>query len=51
MARFYVPAGLAHEYGVSVRVAWHALEMLAANRYVHQPGRFAPYTVTWRAVS
>lgn len=37
---------LAQEYGVSVRVAWHALAMLAANRYVHQPGRFAPYTVT-----
>ncbi len=42
-------ADLAEEYGVSVRVAWHALAMLAANRYVHQPGRFAPYTVTWRA--
>jgi DNA-binding GntR family transcriptional regulator len=40
---------LAHEYGVSVRVAWHALAMLAANRYVLQPGKFAPYTVTWRA--
>lgn len=25
----------------SVRVAWHALAMLAVNRYVHQPGRFA----------
>jgi DNA-binding GntR family transcriptional regulator len=40
---------LAQEYGVSIRVAWHALAMLAANRYVHQSGRFAPYTVTWRA--
>ena len=40
---------LTHEYGVSVRVAWHALAMLAANRYVHQPGKFASYTVTWRA--
>ena len=43
--------GLAHKYGVSVQVAWHALAMLAANRYVHQPGRFAPYTVTWQAAS
>jgi DNA-binding GntR family transcriptional regulator len=42
---------LAQEYGVSVRVAWHALAMLAANRYVQQPGRFAAYTVTWQAVS
>ena len=40
---------LAQQYGVSVRVAWHALAMLAANRYVHQPGRFIPYVVTWRA--
>lgn len=40
---------LAQEYGVSVGVAWHALAMLAANRYVHQPGGFAAYTVTWRA--
>ena len=42
---------LAQKYGVSVRVAWHALAMLAANRYVQQTGRFAPYTVTWRAAS
>jgi len=41
---------LAQKYGVSVRVVWHALAMLAANRYVHQSGRFAPYTVTWQAV-
>jgi DNA-binding GntR family transcriptional regulator len=47
-----MPAGaLAAEYQVSVRVAWHALEMLAANRYVDQPGRFASYAVTWRAAS
>ena len=32
-----------------MRVAWHALAMLAANRYVQQIGKFAPYTVTWRA--
>ena len=45
-----LPAGaIAAEHQVSVRVAWHALEMLAANRYVDQPGRFACYTVTWRA--
>jgi DNA-binding GntR family transcriptional regulator len=42
-------ASLAQDYGVSMRVAWHALAMLAANRYVHQSGRFAPYAVTWRA--
>ena len=42
---------LAAEHQVSVRVAWHALEMLAANRYVHQPGRFASYTVTWQTAS
>jgi DNA-binding GntR family transcriptional regulator len=40
---------LAQEHGVSVRVAWHALAMLAANRYVSQQGRFAAYTVTWQA--
>jgi DNA-binding GntR family transcriptional regulator len=44
-------ADLAEEYGVSVRVVWHALEMLAANRYVHRPGRFAPYAVTWQETS
>jgi DNA-binding GntR family transcriptional regulator len=40
---------LAQKYGVSVWVTWHALAMLAANSYVHQTGRFASYTVTWRA--
>ena len=40
---------LATEYGVSIRVVWHTMEMLAANRYVHRPGRFIPYTVTWQA--
>ena len=39
---------LAQEYGVSVRVAWHALAMLAANSYVDRTGRFAPYLVTWQ---
>ena len=42
---------LASEYGVSVRVAWAALAMLAANRYVSRSGRFAPYRVTWQAGS
>jgi DNA-binding GntR family transcriptional regulator len=41
-------ADLAHEHGVSVRVAWNALAMLAANRYVSCPGTFSPYSVTWR---
>ena len=47
-----LPAGtLAAEHRVSVHVAWHALEMLAANRYVSRPGRFGAYAVTWRAAS
>jgi len=47
-----LPAGaLAAEHQVSVRVALHALEMLAANRYVRQPGRFASYAVTWPEAS
>jgi len=37
---------LAQEYGVSIRVAWHALAMLAANRYVSRTGHFDPYRVT-----
>lgn len=40
---------LAAEHRVSVRVACHTLEMLAANRYVHRPGNFSPYVVTWQA--
>jgi DNA-binding GntR family transcriptional regulator len=40
---------LASEHGVSVRVVWHTMEMLAANRYVHRPGRFLPYAVSWQA--
>jgi DNA-binding GntR family transcriptional regulator len=44
-------AVLAAEYGVSLRVASHALAMLAANRYVHQAGRFASYRVTWQAIA
>jgi DNA-binding GntR family transcriptional regulator len=40
---------LAGEYGVSVRVAQAALAMLAANRYVTQPGKPGPYRVIWQA--
>jgi len=42
-------AKLAGEHEVSVHVAWHALEMLAANKYVHRSGSFSPYVVTWQA--
>lgn len=38
---------LAHEYGVSVGVAWHALSTLAANRYASLPGDFKSYRVIW----
>jgi DNA-binding GntR family transcriptional regulator len=44
-------AGLAREYEVSARVVLHALAMLAANRYVSCPGKFASYRVTWQAVA
>jgi DNA-binding GntR family transcriptional regulator len=40
-------SGLVSEHKVSIRVAWHALEMLAANRYVARAGDFKPYHVTW----
>jgi len=40
---------LAHEHGVSIKVAWSALGMLAANRYVTRSGNFRPYGVTWQA--
>ena len=42
-------ADLAQGHGVSVRVVWHALAMLDANRYVARPGNFASYRVTWQA--
>jgi DNA-binding GntR family transcriptional regulator len=42
-------ARLAAEHGVSVRVVSQAMDMLAANRYVRRPGRFACYVVTWQA--
>jgi DNA-binding GntR family transcriptional regulator len=45
-----VPAAvLVHEHGVSARVAWAALAMLAANRYLARPASFKPYYVTWDA--
>ncbi len=43
-------ADLAREHTVSVRIAWNALAMLAANRYVSCPGTFSPYSLTWQAV-
>ena len=42
-------ADLAREHGVSVRVAWNALAMLAANRYVACSRTFSPYSVSWQA--
>jgi DNA-binding GntR family transcriptional regulator len=42
-------AGLVHEHEVSKRVAWAALAMLAANRYVAHTAAFRPYSVTWKA--
>jgi DNA-binding transcriptional MocR family regulator len=33
---------LANEHGVSIKVAWSALAMLAANRYITCPGNFIP---------
>jgi hypothetical protein len=40
-------AGLATEYQVSVTVAYAALEMLAANRYIGRPDGARFYRVTW----
>jgi DNA-binding GntR family transcriptional regulator len=40
---------LANEYRVSVRVAWAALAMLHANRYVSRPGAFKSYSVVWQS--
>jgi DNA-binding transcriptional MocR family regulator len=40
-------AGLAREHNVSIKVAWSALAMLAANRYLTRPGPFDPYHVTF----
>jgi DNA-binding GntR family transcriptional regulator len=45
-----VPAAvLAREHKISMRVAWAALGMLAANRYLARPSSFTPYYVTWDA--
>lgn len=41
-------ADLVHEYRVSMRVAWAALGMLAANRYLTRPAAFRPYAVNWK---
>jgi DNA-binding GntR family transcriptional regulator len=50
LASLPAPA-LASEYRVSVRVAWAALAMLAANRFVSRTGHFSAYRVTWQAGS
>jgi DNA-binding GntR family transcriptional regulator len=42
-------ADLMRDHRVSTGVAWHALAVLAANRYVARPGDFKPYVVTWQA--
>ena len=42
-------AVLAREHKISMRVAWAALAMLAANRYLACAGSFKPYYVTWDA--
>jgi DNA-binding transcriptional regulator YhcF (GntR family) len=45
-----VPAAdLAAGHKVSMRVAYSALAMLAANKYIARPGSFKPYHVTWDA--
>jgi DNA-binding GntR family transcriptional regulator len=41
--------GLAADYGVSARVAYAALEMLAANHYIERPQGHRYYRVTWQA--
>lgn len=43
-------ADLAREHGISIKIAWSALAMLAANRYVTRPGKFRSYCVTWQKV-
>jgi len=42
-------SGVATDYQVSVRVAYAALEMLEANRYLARPKRFQCYRVAWKA--
>ena len=40
-------SALVSEHQVSIRVAWHALEMLAVNGYAARVGEFKPYHVAW----
>jgi len=42
-------AGLAGAYGVSVQVAYAAVAMLSANKYVSQVRDLKSYCVTWDA--
>jgi len=42
-------ADLAHEYHMSIRVTYHALAVLAANRYVSRPEGVTSYTVIRQA--
>jgi DNA-binding GntR family transcriptional regulator len=42
-------AGLAGAYGVSIEVAYAALAMLGANRYVSQVRGLKSYRVTWES--
>jgi DNA-binding GntR family transcriptional regulator len=42
-------AGLTGAHGVSIRIAYAALAMLAANRYVSRPRGLKSYRVTWDA--
>jgi DNA-binding GntR family transcriptional regulator len=42
-------SGPAADYGVSARVAYAALEMLAANDYIERPEGHRYYRVTWQA--
>ena len=40
-------SGLARDHGISRRTALHALEVLAANKYVTRTSESRPYRVTW----
>lgn len=42
-------AVLSREHEISKRVAWAALAMLAANKYLARPASFKAYHVTWDA--
>ena len=41
-------SGVAADYRVSIGVAYAALEMLEANRYLARPKRFQCYRVAWQ---